>query len=319
MEGTVCFAGGSAIPTDDVDKALDPLRPIDTPNEASYVVQLNGYRVPCDGENNYRKEGDSYYIYAETGVKCGGTLYGHLLRVDADGSHTVEETEAIALDRSNNCPVPGRAPDGLLSQDRLTLLSPEIHPGDWLAEAAYFEAAAVAAFEHLGADLLRWGAPARLVARADRSASEEKRHAVACRQLALRYNRRPPQVELNRPRRRSLMELACENAREGLTREAFAALIANRQALYAKDAHVRQVMAIIADDETGHAEFSISLHRWLMTQLSKRELTLVSDTRARAVFELQNDDHRNYSPLVQDCLGLPTRSESRRLCEELFS
>jgi hypothetical protein len=82
---------------------------------------------------------------------------------------------------------------------------------------------------------------------------------------------------------------------------------------------VRQVMAIIADDETGHAEFSISLHRWLKTQLSKSELTLVNDTRVRALFDLQKDGHRNYSPLVQDRLGLPTGSESRRLCEELFS
>lgn len=265
------------------------------------------------------RSGDSYYICAETGVTCGGKLYGHVLRVDADGSLTVDETKVVAVDRRNTCPVPGRAPHGLLSQDRLHSLSPETHPGDWLAEAAYFEAAAVAAFEHLGADLLRWGAPARLVAWANQSASEEKRHAVACRQLARRYNTRPPQVQLHKPRPRSLLELACENAREGLTREAFAALIANRQALYAQDVHVRQVMAIIADDETGHAEFSISLHRWLETQLSKSELTLVDDNRARALCDLQNVGHRNYSPLVQDRLGLPTRSESHRLCEELFS
>src|SRR5690606_15796747 len=108
----------------------------------------------------------------------------------------------------------------------------EVHPvGRYFAENARLEAASVVAFLELADDLEAHGAPSDLVLWARRAAQEETRHARLCAGLARRYGADVGRVHVTQGARRTLLEIACENAAEGLTREAYGALVAHHQAM----------------------------------------------------------------------------------------
>ena len=108
--------------------------------------------------------------------------------------------------------------------------------GSYLARMAFFEAASVDAFAHLGGALHEHGAPAALSRSCDRARLDEIRHARMAARLARRHGAEvaaAPPAGTTRRSGSSLEELAIENAVEGCTRETVDVLLGMFQAEHA--------------------------------------------------------------------------------------
>ena len=202
----------------------------------------------------------------------------------------------IAYDPQIAC---GRIPHGLVAahvgaRDPVTA---------WLVRAAHLEAASVAAFVHLAADLVRLGAPRALVARALTAANDEARHAALVRSL-LTVDVPPARVAPYRPS--TLRALALHNAVEGCARETVGAAINLHQARFAADARIRAIYAQIADDEVSHAELAWAIHAWATTQLSASDVAAVIAAQRAVLAAIQ--------PMPRhDALGLPDEGTHRAM------
>jgi hypothetical protein len=289
---------------------------IDTSSEAALLAFLSGYDLDCS-RNNLTVREDGFEIYAETGNTCGGDVSGHRLLVQPDGT-IVEEETAVVEEGDEGCAI-GRIPAGLLSRGaRHESCESEPSIGVYFAEIAHLEAAAVVAFEDLARELAHHKAPQALVERAWAAAREETRHALLTGALARRYGAERVVPQVARTQRRSLFAMALDNAVEGLTRETFGALLGHVQAQTAADPAIRKVMSLIAHDETGHAEFSLELNDWLMSNLNveqQREVLLVRE-QAKNAFRL--NAHQELPEDVRLAVGMPTAAQSRQLFEALF-
>jgi hypothetical protein len=177
--------------------------------------------------------------------------------------------------------------------------------GAYFAEQAALEAASVRAFRDLDADLAALGAPRSLRHAARVAAAQEVRHAIACARLALAYGGDVKLPRIAPAKRRTLREVAVDNAREGVAREAFGAAIAAYQARAASCRHVRRAMRAIAHDEAGHADFALRLHRWCLAQLRDHR-----DVIAAAQTSPQIDE---VDPALQRIAGVPDASTARAL------
>ena len=198
----------------------------------------------------------------------------------------------------------GRRPSGLLSPRSGRARGEARQPvrarsewrtdvGEYFARMAYGEAASVHAFAELEADLVRWGAPAELIAAASRSARDEVRHA---RLMAHRARACGGAVEVLVPRvrrrtsrsaARSLESIARENAVEGCINETFGALQLRWQATHARAAADRRLFARIAVDETRHAALSWLVAQWAEPLLDARARRRVAAARSRATRALR--------------------------------
>lgn len=195
-----------------------------------------------------------------------------------------ERQEAVYKKR-NECYVLGRRPAGLLPTDAPSSSLAAI--GAYFASSARLEAASVIAFERLEHDLARLGAPRRLRARARKAAADERRHASIATRLAERFGAEavPAKVESGEPCP-SAIELALENAIEGVVRETFGAAEALFRASRAGDEGVRRAMRRIAIDECGHAALSWDIASWLGSKLDARGKARVRRASRRAAAEL---------------------------------
>jgi hypothetical protein len=301
---------------------------LDNAAEAALFTYASGYDLNCDG-NNLDTQADGYLIYAERGQTCGGDITGYQVFVTADG--TLDERDSEVVEEGDKNCIIGRLPAGLC--DSIGAPTPpaggkhtppsaratdERALGQYLAKNAFLEAAAVAAFERLAAELGALGAPSALVERAQAAAREETRHAILMRGLARRWGAEAATPVVATRSLRSVFELALDNAVEGLTRERFGALLGLHQARYAKDASVRAVMRVIADDETGHAQFSVELHDWLWPQLSAEQQRLVALARLQAVARFRRAACDGNPQLIVDRLGVPEPRLALALFDELF-
>ncbi|MGE0546608.1 MAG: ferritin-like domain-containing protein [Kofleriaceae bacterium] len=219
-------------------------------------------------------------------------LYGHLVKVKYVIS-TGEPGCGTVID--------GRRPAGLAHAKRRC---PDRTSGH-LARAAFYEAASVYAFVDLARQLTRHGAPRSLIRAAQRSASEEVRHARWIGQLASERGAVPPRAVVVTPRRRSIESLAIENMREGVVGETWASVIALWQSRNAPTAKLRGIYARIAEDELRHAELSMAVDAWARTRLSPVARRRVDAMRSRAIAQITRGA-RTAQPrqLVED-LGLP--------------
>jgi len=207
----------------------------------------------------------------------------------------------------------GRRPAGLLPSPPGLGTALGVH----FAEMARLEAASVDAFHHLRRELIAHRAPRRLVKAAGRAARDEIRHARMTRALARRYGGGVVMAKVEpRPVRRSLEAIAAENAVEGCVREAFGALVAHWQAAAAMDTVIRAAMTRIARDETRHAALAFEVDAWLRGRLERATKARVAAVRDRAFGELRADEAEAPEPL-RSKIGLPTRSQSRFLLEQL--
>lgn len=146
--------------------------------------------------------------------------------------------------------------------------------------ATFLEAASVVAFARLSHELRLLRAPRRLVRAAQRSRREELRHTRMMRAI----ERASARVTVAPARRRSILEIAIENAVEGCVRETYGAAVALWQSQHARE-H-RATFARIARDEARHAVLAHKVDAFLARRLSARERAVVNDARREAIAEL---------------------------------
>ena len=137
----------------------------------------------------------------------------------------------------------------------------------WLKDGLE-EHASIAAFSRFSLMLLAHGAPADLVAGAQRASLDEVHHARACFSLAHRYSgiaRGPSEISLSDAiSLMSLSEVAALTVREGCVGETLGVLLAQEQLAFAEDPWVRGMLQRLVNDETRHAELAWQFVRWAL-------------------------------------------------------
>jgi len=186
--------------------------------------------------------------------------------------------------------------------------------GEFLARSAALEASAVRAFEQLAREVAAHGAPADLVKRLRRAARQEVRHARLLGRAAVARGARVPRIRARRApvHARSLFALALENAVEGCGREAIGAALLHVQTMRSEDAHLRAILAELADDECAHAELSFDLAAWFASRLDAADVARLAAAR-RAFFASCKEAPPGGEAAVVRALGLPGREGWRRL------
>lgn len=279
---------------------------IDTAQEAVLLAFAQGYDVSCDTLSRGAVKADAaggFKVIATQGFACGaGTeLKQFLLNVSASGE--VSEVSHSVLERGDpNCAI-GRRPVGLRAREGVACTSAL---GHHFATAAHLEAASIQAFLRLYEELHLHGADEALRDSALVSAMDEVLHTDLSTRLAHRFGATPPRPDVTPLPLRPLFEVALDNAVEGCTRETYGALVAHHQALHARDAELRTVMARIAEDETRHAELSWAVERWALTRLSDAERSELREARRRAVEVLRQEVAEPLEAELVTEAGLPS-------------
>jgi hypothetical protein len=168
--------------------------------------------------------------------------------------------------------------------------------GEW-ARAAQFEHASIASFSRFSLELLAVGAPPELIEGAHRAALDEVAHARLSFALASVYAGSPlgpGPLALGRDVLASfeLIPIVTSALAEGCVNETLAALEAHAGAADAEPSAVREVLTVIARDESEHAALSFRFVRWALErgdrdvrsaagERSHRGLSREGRTRAR--------------------------------------
>lgn len=139
----------------------------------------------------------------------------------------------------------------------------------WASDAA-FEHASVGSFGKLALELLSFGAPADLIRSTHEAALDEIGHAQMCFALASAYlgtqvGPGPLAEARSFAGASTLAELATAAVREGCFGETLAAVVASAQRAAATDPAVREVLAIVAEEESRHAELSFRVVAWAIS------------------------------------------------------
>jgi hypothetical protein len=181
----------------------------------------------------------------------------------------------------------------------------------WLAGTAHMEAASVGAFAVLAEELAAHAAPPTLVSAARVAIDDERRHARVMGRLARRRHVTPPAVRrLARRPPADLEAVATQNAVEGCVREAFAAVVACRQAEVARDPGIRDAMRVIAIEETRHAALSFAIDEWSRAQLPPAARNRVRDARAEAAGALLTQVALPEAAALREAAGLPDADQA---------
>lgn len=212
-------------------------------------------------------------------------------------------------------PVVGRMPVGLY-----------IHPhvaanqlGDYFADMAAMETAAITAFRYLVLELTAYQAPTTLIRLAQAAIEEETRHAQMAGLLSQACGTAVPMVEVPDFQLRTLFEIALENAVEGCVNETFAAACGLWQHQQAGFEVFRQVIGHIAEEEVGHAALSWAIHEWAMPQLTPEQQDYIRQAQREAVDTLAQKFLREETPLVRYAVGLPQQADAANLFQQLRS
>jgi hypothetical protein len=236
-------------------------------------------------------------------------------RIESCTLVTADGGEAVHVVYTDYC-VGGRRPAGLVTPAGLARTSPL---GAWLAGMAHLEAASVEAFGILANELEFHGASPALARTARASAEDERRHARLMARLALASGARPLAVRVARHAPRDLETVARENATGGCVREAFAALVAWRQARMATEPSIRETMGCIAADETRHAALSWAIDAWSRDGLPATALRRVRGARNDAIAHLLRDVAVEQPPALRLPAGLPDGDEAVAMASALFA
>jgi hypothetical protein len=207
-------------------------------------------------------------------IDCNAACGGEDRRCELISPGRVECVQTIV-----ECPGAGRRPDAALAASECLSSDPIVK---WLRDATILEAASVPAFDALARDLEALGAPEELARAARLAMDDELAHARSMARLTAAYGGPLAiRVEVGRPARRSLAELALHNAVEGCVREAHGAIEAASRALHAEDPYVRTAFAEIAPDEARHALLSFAIDDWARPLLSDQERREIDDAVRR--------------------------------------
>lgn len=287
---------------------------IDTHDEAVYVAQLNGYYVQCHNVQDFavRQVAEGQYEVRHREWNCDPDPSQRVtLSINRDGEMELVATEDLGIEE---CPVVGRRPPGLCRRMHAVRVSVV---GDHFAKAAHDEAASVRAFRVIARELRAHGAPPALVRRARTAAREEVRHARQMRGLARRYGAAYHAPRLEPQPLRSLEAFALDNAVEGCVNETFAALEGAYQSQTAQDPAVREVMAQVAHDETGHAALSWKMAAWAAQQLDAAANARIEAAQREAIARLRRALDRERDGDVQRLAGVPSPEHAHRLLDSL--
>ncbi len=303
---------GGVVATVDTRAALDALvTPVDSPEKLRIVVRYLPFDLGCQFVR--RVEPNFELIGQVTVSVCPITRQRQLLSVSAAGEFTTLGAEAPGV--GSGCV--GRRPAGLRGQQ----VGSAGAVARYLERQAYLEGASVEAFERFARELEGFGAPPELAARARDAAGDEVRHHALVVSLGRRFD---PSFACAAPsaepaEARSLFAFALENAVEGCVRETWGALLAHHQAARAGDGAVRFVSALVADDETRHAELSWATHAWLLARLGEGERRAIEAAMARAADELMAElgSGDELGPEGRALLGLPSPAEALALVGRL--
>ena len=259
---------------------------------------------------------DAYYAdFQAANQNAGVDASSYVCPPAPDGSATVAlACEVEHLDPQGGCSwtncTTGRRPEGLQRASRRSCQS---QVAAYFGECARLEAASIVAFERMRAELRVFGAPRTLVRSARRAARDETRHARITRALARRFGGRGSRPTFAQPRPRALVEMALENAVEGVVRETFGAAVALWQARHARDSQVRSEMRQIAEDECRHAELSLRVARWLCGKLTPAERERVSREIRGAIATLRAEVSVSPDRSLREVAGLPSARQARVL------
>jgi len=152
---------------------------------------------------------------------------------------------------------------------------------------ALMEHASIAAFARFTLQLLSLGAPAQLIEQASAAMVDETKHAKACFALASAYARAPlgpgPLAVEHSLDDSALIEIVLNTIHEGCVGETVAAIEAREAAEHASDPALRELLLLISDDETRHAELAYRFLKWALSlgnaqleQAVRRELALLA-------------------------------------------
>ena len=189
----------------------------------------------------------------------------------------------------------------------------------FLQQAAQAEMASIQAFLHLRKELTEHQAPQYLLDRCLQAAREEVHHARLLGQVCHRMGWEVQSPTSKCTAQRSLVELARENMVEGCINEAYSALQAHIQSQKVSDPTLKTIFAIIAKDESQHAELAKEIHQWMLGQLSQEELQSVEEAKAIALQQLIAFHQQSKAPskVKIATLGLPTQQEAMALSLKL--
>ncbi len=265
----------------------------------SKTMQLSGDLSKCDLGS------DAAQVPQSTcEAICGGNMYSYCT---FDSSNDELQCNGICVGR-----LPARVSTPSIAHKNAV--------GDWLARAAYLEAAAVDAFAILAAELGVHRAPASLRRAAHRAAADEVRHARAVGDLARSYGVEAPVPSVTRGEPlRALEEIAIENAVEGCVRETFGALVATWQATHAGNPRVRSAMKRIARDETRHAALGWRVFDWTKSELDGESASRVRSAMERAIRDLERGAQTEPNADVARELGVPRAKEATALLRAMRS
>ena len=287
---------------------VDLVLPVDSVGDVVIAGAADGYSVECSsivvrGDGHWRMR-----AHRSTG-ECPIIHHPAELEITADGDIEVLRT----LDSIDTETCIGRRPTGLHDSVHLSCAA----LGERLARMAWLEGAAVAAFEQLGADLARLGAPASLVARAARAASDERRHARRVGRLARRYGAEVAAVTVDAVGERSVLDIALENATEGCVRETFGVADASWRAVHASTPDLRGLFRELASDETRHAQLSWDVAQWALTRLDEAQTTQVRLAMQEAEDQLRSALAQQTPDPAKMAMGAPSATVAVAMLDAL--
>ncbi|MCB9638848.1 MAG: ferritin-like domain-containing protein [Myxococcales bacterium] len=231
-------------------------------------------------------------------------------QIDCKANYDVVVTP---LTGAAGCPVPGRLPTGtqIHAQENTHEL------GQYFAQMAAMETAAVTAFRYLVRELEAYQAPASLIESAQQAIEEEIQHAHLAGLLAQAYGAETPVLEIEPFRLRPLAEIALENATEGCVNETFAAACGMWQQEHAELDAFRAVVGRIVEEESRHAALSWAIHAWAHPQLTSEEQAHCRQAQKAAVEALEQNFLEEAPPHVRLAVGLPNHDDAAQIFKQL--
>ncbi|MAA79970.1 MAG: hypothetical protein CL916_12010 [Deltaproteobacteria bacterium] len=210
-----------------------------------------------------------------------GSYYDYLCACDysganSDGAHPVTCEYTM-------CAVEGRG-HGNISKLSEAAGTSEINR--YFVRAYHAEASSVAAFVQLRAELKQHDAPEEILGRCMKAAIDEVHHARMMAKLIRDSGECIPELDFGSVAKRSIFEIALDNAVEGCIFETYSALKAHYQYKHATDPRIVAVMKVIAPDETRHAQLAWDIHHFLMSKLSQDEQKKILDAQREATQQL---------------------------------
>ena len=186
--------------------------------------------------------------------------------------------------------------------------------GRFYLQTARFEHASVASFNRFALDLMKFGAPAHLVQKAQMAAMDEIRHAQSAFAIAnelLSASVQPGAMNIDAHLSETLLDFASAVLEEAAIQETLAVLLAAEQHRVAQDPTIKRYLEEVVREESQHAELAFETLRWCLEVGGAPILSLLQE-RLKQPMTLSLD---NYPSVGIPELGLPARQQMEAVLE----